>query len=84
MGIIKIKETIPGSWEAKYRGNYGVYNIHATIDRGAIVGFKCSCPSKHQRCKHLFFTKKAIENQKIGKKGKIWRKVKEMLKIFTE
>jgi hypothetical protein len=84
MGIIEIKETAPNTWEAQYQGRGGVYDIHATIDRGAIVGFTCSCSSENQRCKHLPIMKEAIKKKKIGKQKWIWMKIKKALRIFVE
>jgi hypothetical protein len=84
MGIIEIKETAPDTWEAQYQGREGVYSIHAAIDRGAIVDFTCSCPSKTQRCKHLPIMREAIKKKKIGKWKWMWGKIKKALRIFVE
>lgn len=84
MGIIEINETSPGNWDAQYQGRFGVYNIHATVDRGAIIGFTCNCPSKRKPCKHLALMKEAIKKKKMGKRKWIWKKIKKAFRIFVE
>jgi hypothetical protein len=58
--IIDLRETSPNHWQAKYRGNYGVYTIK--INTGGKDGnsFSCTCPSSYYPCKHIAMVESAI------------------------
>ena len=61
--IISLQETSANSWQAKYRGNYGTYNIKIKIDGEKMTDFSCSCPSDYYPCKHIDMIKNAIDNR---------------------
>ncbi|MDR1478124.1 MAG: SWIM zinc finger family protein [Planctomycetaceae bacterium] len=74
--IIRLEEISPNHWQAKYRGNYGIYTIKITIDGKKTTKFSCSCPSDYHPCKHIAMIEDAIveriaQNKKVmGKKTK--------------
>ena len=61
--IISLQETSENNWQAKYRGNYGIYNIKIKIDGNKTDTFSCSCPSDYYPCKHIGIIKEAIDNR---------------------
>lgn len=61
--IISLQETSANNWKAKYRGNYGIYNIKIKIDGKKMTDFSCSCPSDYYPCKHIAIIKNAIDNR---------------------
>ena len=61
--IVTLQETSANIWQAKYRGNYGTYNIKIKIDGSKIDSFSCSCPSDYYPCKHIAIIKDAIDNR---------------------
>jgi uncharacterized Zn finger protein len=63
VNLIGLQETSQGIWKANYHGRFGIYSTQATIDRGNIVDFTCTCPSKVRPCKHLPIVKEAIQEQ---------------------
>jgi hypothetical protein len=58
--IIDLRETSPNRWQAKYRGNYGVYTIKIATDGKRRGDFSCSCPSDYYPCKHIPIIEEAI------------------------
>jgi len=58
--IIDLQEVRPNSWEAKYKGNYGVYTIKIDTLGGKPDKFSCSCPSDYYPCKHIPIVQQAI------------------------
>jgi hypothetical protein len=73
--IIDLRETSPNHWQAKYRGNYGVYTIKISTGGKDGKDFSCSCPSSYYPCKHIAMVEAAIaeriaknaENREDGK-----------------
>ena len=61
--IISLEETSENNWQAKYLGNYGIYNIKIKIEKGKVETFSCSCPSDYTPCKHIGIIKNAINNR---------------------
>lgn len=61
--ILSLQQTSANSWQAKYRGNYGTYNIKIKIDEEKLTDFSCSCPSDYYPCKHIAIIKNAIDNR---------------------
>lgn len=59
--IISLRETSANIWQAKYRGNYGTYNIKIKIDGNKTESFSCSCPSDYYPCKHIAIIENAID-----------------------
>lgn len=59
--IINLQETSANNWQAKYRGNYGIYNIKIKVDGKKMTSFSCSCPSDYHPCKHIPIIKAAID-----------------------
>lgn len=51
--IISLNQVSKGNWQAKYRGNYGVYNIEIQLNEDVLVNYSCSCPSDYYSCKHI-------------------------------
>ena len=59
--IISLEENEPRRWVAKYKGNYGTYNIRLTVaENGKALDFSCSCPSDYYPCKHIGMIMEAI------------------------
>ncbi|MDR2658803.1 MAG: SWIM zinc finger family protein [Spirochaetaceae bacterium] len=58
--IISLRETSPDNWQAKYQGNFGVYNIRIHTDGKRRGDFSCSCPSGYYPCKHIPVVEEAI------------------------
>ncbi len=80
--ILSLQETAENTWQAKYLGNYGTYNIRIKINKGKIETYSCSCPSDYSPCKHIAMIKSAIDsriakNQKNHKEATI--SVEELL-----
>ena len=80
--ILSLQETAENTWQAKYLGNYGTYNIRIKINKGKIETYSCSCPSDYSPCKHISMIKNAIDsriakNQKNPKEATI--SVEELL-----
>lgn len=80
--ILSLQETAENTWQAKYLGNYGTYNIKIKINKGKIETYSCSCPSDYSPCKHIAMIKNAIDsrtakNQKNPKEATI--SVEELL-----
>jgi len=69
MSIIDLQETSQNVWKAKYRGNYGTYNIKIETDGKKRGDFSCSCPSDYYPCKHIPIVEEAIR-ERIAKKEK--------------
>ena len=68
--IINLHETSANIWQAKYRGNYGIYNIKIKMKAGLpdrqgskIDSYSCSCPSDASPCKHIAVIMDAISNR---------------------
>jgi len=61
--ILSLQETSENTWQAKYLGNYGTYNIKIKIDKGKIETYSCSCPSDYSPCKHIAMIKNAIDSR---------------------
>lgn len=61
--ILSLQETSENTWQAKYLGNYGTYNIKIKINKGKIETYSCSCPSDYSPCKHIAMIKNAIDNR---------------------
>lgn len=61
--IIDLQETGRDNWQAKYRGNYGIYTIRIKTDGKEITDFSCSCPSDGYPCKHIPIVWKEIEHR---------------------
>ncbi len=60
-----IREIAENKWQAKYRGNYGIYTVKLTLDSsGNRTGFSCSCPSDYYPCKHIAMMERAVSEQK--------------------
>jgi hypothetical protein len=81
--ILSIEETSENKWKAKYRGNYGVYNIKIQFDNNELKSFSCSCPSDYYPCKHIPKIVAAIEEQMTKKKEEANEKtltIEELLK----
>jgi len=69
MNIIDLQEISPNVWNAKYRGNYGIYTIKIETDGNKTVKFSCSCPSDAYPCKHIPMVEEAIR-ERIAKSQK--------------
>ena len=69
MNIIDLQEISPNVWKAKYRGNYGIYNIKIKTDGKKAVDFSCSCPSDYYPCKHIPMVEESIR-ERIAKSTK--------------
>ena len=63
--IISLHETSENTWQAKYQGNYGIYNIKIKLDKGKIGTYSCSCPSDYSPCKHIAMIKEAIDSRMV-------------------
>lgn len=63
--ILSLQETAENTWQAKYLGNYGTYNIKIKINKGRIETYSCSCPSDYSPCKHIAMIKNAIDNRMV-------------------
>src|SRR3989339_1002663 len=61
--ILSLQETAENTWQAKYLGNYGTYNIKIKINKGKIETYSCSCPSDYSPCKHISMIKNAIDSR---------------------
>jgi hypothetical protein len=71
--IIRLEEISPNHWQAKYRGNYGIYTIKITTDGKKTTKFSCSCPSDYSPCKHIAMIEDVIveriaQNKKVTEK----------------
>ena len=67
MSIIELQEVEADTWQAKYRGNYGVYKIKVEYEGAKVKHFSCSCPSDYYPCKHIAMIKDAIKEQRNKK-----------------
>ena len=63
MSVFDLREISPNNWQAKYHGNYGIYNIKVTIDGTKKSKFSCSCPSDYYPCKHIPMVEEAIRER---------------------
>ncbi|GHS85044.1 hypothetical protein FACS1894201_04320 [Bacteroidia bacterium] len=62
--IFDLQQTDEYRWQAKYRGNYGIYTIKIAFDeRGQRKDFSCTCPSDYYPCKHIGYVQDEIEQQ---------------------
>ena len=61
--ILSLQEIAENTWQAKYLGNYGTYNIKIKINKGKIETYSCSCPSDYSPCKHIAMIKNAIDSR---------------------
>ncbi|MDO8930370.1 MAG: SWIM zinc finger family protein, partial [Bacteroidota bacterium] len=66
--ILSLQETAENTWQAKYLGNYGTYNIKIKINKGKIETYSCSCPSDYSPCKHIGMIKNVIDNRIVKNK----------------
>ncbi len=59
--IISLQEISAANWQAKYRGNYGIYTIKIKLNANKKTStFSCSCPSNYYPCKHISIIESAI------------------------
>lgn len=62
--IYDLKQLSDDSWQAKYHGNYGNYNIKLTLDaQFKVKNYSCSCPSEYSPCKHIGFVRDEIKEK---------------------
>jgi len=82
-----LREVAENKWQAKYHGNYGVYNVKLTFNaNGDRANFSCSCPSDGNPCKHIAMLEKEIEKhqkQTSGIKKAVALTVEEVLKHIS-
>ncbi len=61
--IISLTQTSVGQWQAKYNGNYGIYNIKIQLAGERLIGYSCSCPSDYSPCKDIGYVMESIQEQ---------------------
>jgi hypothetical protein len=64
MSVFSLIQENQNKWQAKYKGNYGDYNIKIVLDQNnKLTTYKCTCPSDFSPCKHINMVLEKIKVQ---------------------
>lgn len=64
MSVFSLVQESRNNWQAKYSGNYGIYDIKIVLDQNSqLSNYKCNCPSDYSPCKHINMVVEKINAQ---------------------